>query len=315
MIKSFLKIRSIQIFRSIKDIGIFRILFLIILLFALGFILFKITSDVKNCYYISIILAIIIFLFHLKRKDRIFIKINFNNYKLLHLIEYLFYSLPFIIFFIIHLNWLPVLIIILLISIISQFDLEIKLKSKNYKILRLIPDRNFEMKSGIRKVLYLILIIWSIGFLTSPFIGSVPVSIFILGIISFVFYNECEPYQMIIAYELKVSKFLFYKIKSQVIFFSIISFPLILLFFIFHHDVWYIPVLEYFIFLSIHIYQLLTKYAFYEPNEKPSAAQIFEILGILSLLIPLFLPLIWIMSVRFYFKSKEKLNIYLNDYY
>jgi hypothetical protein len=58
----------------------------------------------------------------------------------------------------------------------------------------------------------------------------------------------------------------------------------------------------------------MTKYAFYEPNIKSPAAQIYVALGALGGIIPVFLPVVWLMTILFYSKSVNKLNFFLNDY-
>ncbi|MDR2011006.1 MAG: hypothetical protein LBQ22_11075 [Bacteroidales bacterium] len=314
MIKSFLKIRFVQIYRSIKEIGSFRIIFLAVLFFLGIYALYTYCNDYKNSFYITAGFIVIITLLHISREDSLFLKVSCDNYKQIYFTEYLLYSTPLILCLLINKQWIQFLIIPLALSIIVNLEFKFKPQNKNYKILKLIPDRLFEWKSGVRRYLYVIIIIWIAGFIGSFFIATVPVTIFIFGIIPVAFYSMCEPYQMIIIYEMKASRFLFTKIKYNLIAFSILVLPLITMFIIFHTDVWYIVIAEYIIFLSVHTYQILTKYAFYEPNEKYSAAQIFEILGILGLLIPLFLPLVWLLSIYFYFKSKERLKIYLNDY-
>jgi hypothetical protein len=166
----------------------------------------------------------------------------------------------------------------------------------------------------VRQALFILLPLWIIGLFTSFFIGSVPIVLFILGVIPFSFYEKGEPYQMILAYEMGPTQFLFRKIKMQISLFSLLSLPLIAAFLIFHRETWYIPIIEYFIFISLYIYLILTKYAFYEPNRKSPPAQVFGAIGAFSGIIPVFLPLVWLLSIRFFFKSKENLNVYLNDY-
>ena len=73
--------------------------------------------------------------------------------------------------------------------------------------------------------------------------------IFIIGISMFSFYEKCEPYQMIIVFEKNSKDFLLYKIKRQTVLFSILIIPLIFLFLFFHLDKWYIPIVEYFVFI------------------------------------------------------------------
>lgn len=314
MLIQYFKIRLLQISRGVKDIGIFRILFLFFIAIFLVLTIFKLSEDSEKSYYISTIFIFIILTFHINRQDKLFLKTNINNYKLLFFIEYILLSFPIIICFTINSQLIQLLILIFSLIILSQLDLNIKLKNKNFKILKLIPDNCFEWKSGIRKLILFILPLWIIGILCSFFVATIPVIIFILGILPLSFYAICEPYQMIILFEKKSSNFLITKIKLQLLLFTCITTPLIILFILFHNDLWYIVVAEYLIFISIHIYQILAKYAFYESNEKSSPAQIFEAIAILGIFIPLFIPLIWLLSIRFYIKAKNKLNIYLNDF-
>jgi len=217
-------------------------------------------------------------------------------------------------FLIFHLQGNPLLLLASIIFLIIHLDYKTKKRSQNFRLLQLIPSSSFEWKAGIRQTLFILIPIWVIGLFTSFFIGSVPIVLFLLGIMSFSYYEKGEPYQMIIAYEMGTIQFLLHKIKMQISLFSILSLPLIVAFLVFHPETWYIPIIEYFIFISISIYLILTKYAFYEPNTKSMSAQIFGAIGALGGIIPIFLPLVWIMSIRFFFKSKENLNFYLNDF-
>ena len=123
--------------------------------------------------------------------------------------------------------------------LIVHLDLKKKLSNRNTWLQQSIPSECFEWKGGVRQTLFILIPFWVIGLCTSFFIGSVPITLFILGIIPF---------------------------------------------------------------------------SFYEPNSKSPSVQIFSALGITCGIIPLLLPVIWLLSIRFYFKSKENLNIYLNDY-
>ncbi len=284
------------------------------LLAFLAFTMFMGTSNIPEVYYVSEIYLLIIVFIQIKRQDKIFLKSHFNNYNLIYFIEYLLLSIPIIVCLIFHYQWMIVAVFLFAISLIVNIDFKPKHRSLNTKIQQLIPNDCFEWKAGVRKTLFVIIIFWVIGLGTSFYIGSVPIVILILGIIPLNFYEKGEPYQMIIAYKMNTSKFLFYKIKMQIMLFSILSIPLIVGFIIFHSENWYIPVAEYFIIISLQIYVILTKYAFYEPNSKSSVSSIFGIIGVLGLFIPIFIPIVWLLSLIFYFKSYENLNLYLNDY-
>jgi hypothetical protein len=184
----------------------------------------------------------------------------------------------------------------------------------NTALQRLIPSDCFEWKAGIRKLLIFIVPIWLIGLCYSFFVGSVPLVLFILGILPSGFYSTGESLPMLLVFEMKASKLVVYKIKMQIILFSIISAPIILSFLVFHSDLWYLPLIEYILLISLHIYIILAKYAFYQPNQKTPTANVFNSIGAMAILIPFLIPVIWILSIWFYLKSIENLNLYLNDY-
>lgn len=314
MIEALIKIRFKQLYRGIIGIGMIRMIFLIGLLGFVIIFLFIQSSMIPNAYYITIVNLLIVTLVQIRRQDKIFLKSHFVNYKLIYFAEYILLIIPIIFCLLYHSQWILAVSVIFEIGAIVNFDFKLTQRSLNTKIQQFISYDCFEWKAGIRKTLFSIIILWIIGLGTSFFIGSVPIVIFIFGIIPLSFYEKGEPYQMILAYKMSTNKFLFYKVKLQIVLFSILTIPLMVVFLIFHFEMWYIPVVEYFLFISLHVYFILTKYAFYEPNSKSDAAQLFGAFGAIGTIIAVFIPIVWLLSIRFYFKSREKLNFYLNDY-
>ena len=314
MIEAFVKIRLKQFFRGLIGIGLVRIIFLIGLLGFMVFLLFLGTSKSPDSFYVTGITALILLMVQTKRQDKSFLKTNFENYRLIYFVEYVILASIVIAFQIFHFQWIPLLVLLSAIYLIIHLDLKTRQRNLNTRFQRLIPSECFEWKGGVRQSLFVIIPLWIIGFCTSFFIGSVPIVLFILGVIPFSFYEKGEPYQMILAYEMGTSQFLFHKIKMQISLFSILALPLIAAFLVFHFERLYIPIIEYFIFVSLYIYLILTKYAFYESNRKSPSAQVFGAIGALGGIVPVFLPVIWLLSIRLFFKSKENLNFYLNDY-
>lgn len=314
MIEALIKIRFKQLYRGIIGIGLIRMIFLIGLLGFVATFMFIHLSKIPNAYYITVVYLLIVTLIHIRRQDKLFLKSHFVNYKLIYLAEYFLIIIPVLFCLVYHFQWILAVSVLVGIGVIVNYDFKPIPRSLNTKIQQFIPHDCFEWKAGIRKTLFLIIVIWIIGLGTSFFIGSVPIVIFIFGIIPLSFYEKGEPYQMILAYEMSTNKFLFYKVKLQIILFSILTIPLMVVFLIFHFEMWYIPVVEYFLFISLHVYFILTKYAFYEPNSKSAAAQLFGSFGAIGTIIAVFIPIVWLLSIWFYFKSREKLNFYLNDY-
>ena len=271
MIKPIISIRRKQLVRALNGVGLFRVVFLLILLCAILYGVFMQLHDIVISNYIFAGFISLIVAIHLRRADKDFLKTYFEKYKLIYFVEYFILSLPLIVCLVYYQHWLQTVVWLIALAFAVNVEFEIKQRSLNTKIQRLIPSNCFEWKSGVRKSLFVIIILWVIGIAFSFFVGSIPIVIFLI-------------------------------------------LPLILIFLVFHYEYWYIPILEYFILIFVHIFTILTKYAFYEPDQKSSAAQVFSIIGMLSIIFFVMIPIVWILSIYLYFKSKEKLNFYLNDY-
>jgi len=314
MIRAYVIIRLKQIYRAINGLGLIRIIFLIGLLSLFVFGLFKKTTETPNSLYAAGLYLIIIIMIQLKRPDKLFLQIHFSIYKRIFFVEYLLLMIPWLVCLTYHNQWITVALIIILTLLVVNVDFKTRQISFNTSIQRLVPSDCFEWKCGLRKSLFFIVPLWLIGLGTSFFVISVPFVIFVLGILPWSFYEKGEPIQMILAYERSTKRFLMHKIKMQLTLFTIISIPLIIAFLLFHPDIWYIPIVEFFLFATSHIYVILTKYAFYQPNNISNGVQAFGTIGVMGMIIPVFIPVIWLLSIRFYFKSKENLSFYLNDY-
>jgi hypothetical protein len=315
MIQAIIKIRLKQIQRATRGLGLGRFIFLS---FFMGFIvlglLFIETSKAPNSYYTTGIYSTLLILIQINRKDKRFLRIHFNNFKWILFMEYLLLIIPLLICLIFHGQLLSIILVAILIFLIINIKYNPRRKTLNTAIQRLIPADCFEWKSGVRKTLFIIIFLWVIGMGTSFFIGSVPIIIFILGIFPLIFNGKDEPLQMILAFEMGTNRFLKHKIITQLFLFTILSFPLILSFLIFHDEFWYIPITQYVVLIFVHLYFILTKYAFYKPNQTSSPSQAFSSIGGLSILFIFLIPLVWVLSIYFYFKSRKILNFYLNDY-
>jgi hypothetical protein len=187
-------------------------------------------------------------------------------------------------------------------------------KTLNTSLQRLIPDDMYEWKSGIRKYFYLIHVFWISGIGASFFVAGIPVSIFMLGLIISAFYEKNESWQILISFEKNPEALLLYKIRNHIFLFLIATLPLALIFMIIHFEYWYIPVIELVMFLSIHIYAIILKYAYYSHNRE-SGNTAFLIVGTLLGLIPVTTPVLWILSIFLFYKARFNLNNYLHDYY
>jgi len=314
MIKSILLLRTKQAYRALKNAGLGRsIILLSVVAFGAFWVYKQIPTEPNEFYVVGGMLATLLFI-QLKRKDQKFLKTHFYNFKIILGIEYLILSTPVIVSLAIHCHWYLILYLILGITAVVNVSLKLREQSINTKLQELIPYAAFEWKAGVRKSLFFIIAVWVVSIVTAFFPGSIPIAIFVLGVIIFSFLDKSEPLPMLLSYELSPRRLLYLKIKLQVILFSILTAPLLILFFVFHPDIWYIPAAEFIIFVSLQVYVVLVKYAFYKPNESLGAAQVFTTIGVIGIFMPFFIPLMWILSVHFFIKSQKNLKPYLDDF-
>lgn len=314
MFTALLNIRTKQIYRSFIGIGLFRTLFLVVLITFGGFALFMSSSDKLTARLIAAGVLLQIMLVHTKRRDKSFLQSHFVNAKQLMLAEYALLAIPFIGCFAFHEQWFAIAELLLGLPIIVNVNTRAKYSNLNTALQKRIPDDAFEWKGGIRKHFFIIIPVWVTAACCSFFIGSVPIAIFVLGFLTLSFFEESESTQILMSPELSAQKLLKLKIRRQIQLFSVMTIPLIGLFFLFHIGHWYVPVIEYFVFCCLHLYTIVTKYAFYEPNAKSPAAQFLTAIGAVGGIIPVFLPIVWLLSIHFYIKSISNLNRFLNDY-
>jgi len=278
MITGILDIRIKQAYRMFSDIGIFRTVFLVgfVALFFIS-LFFSIKDNTKEELVMGIFLLSILFL-HLKRKDKEFIEIYAPKPHPVFLTEYAILSIPLILSLFSKYLWGFVIVYLFILTLIPLLKITPKKSSLNTVFQKWIPDENFEWKAGTRKYLLLFMVLWPVGFLTSFF------------------------------------TFLKKKVKSQLLSFSVLVLPLVLSFIIFHPRFYYIPVLEYVLFVILIIYTLLLKYAFYQPDKESGAIKVYSWIGAFCLFIPVFIPVILILSVKFLFQASNRLNFYLHDF-
>ncbi len=100
--KIYFKIRSLQVFRLLKELGIFRLLFLCGAL-GLGF-LFLLDFFTENPTIVALFSIGVVLLIHLKRGDYFFIISNFRNSIVIFFVEYLLLSLPILLIMLYHFN-------------------------------------------------------------------------------------------------------------------------------------------------------------------------------------------------------------------
>lgn len=314
MISEILKIRIKQIGRIINDIGLLRFLVIAFFLGTVIFLAYMATNNPDGSIIISLVSLASLFYLHIKRSDALFLKSHVEHYILLQVIEYMALSLPVLAGLAIHGQLILLTAFTAAVIMMIFFTRPFRRRTVNTFIQKYILSGAYEWKSGIRKSVYWLMLLWIVAFSTSFWLGSVPVAIVIFGLVTLGFMDKNEPLPYVLAFEKPPLQFLSAKMKIHLLLFTLPLIPLIIIFLIFHAVYWYLAILTYLLLAFIHAYAILCKYSFYVPNTR-SGGQPFNMLGFAGVLLPFLLPLVIVLTIRFYFRSIDNLKQYLHDYH
>jgi hypothetical protein len=303
-------------FRILKLLGIVRIAIIAALLTASITVVYKLLATGKYDFQIAAAVVLFIFLIHIRRRDRTFLKINFQNYRLFLAMEYFVLLLPVFVCILLTSRWLILPIIILCVPLISFIDVNIRFgrKTHNTRLQSLIPDEMYEWKAGVRQNLVLLITVYIAGVCLSWLVAAVPVAMCIIGLIISEFTVSDEPWTMLLAPERPPEKLIFSKLWRHCALYSLVNLPLMAVFLIFHPDLWHIPLILFGIFISIHIYLITARLAFYEADRNGKVNALLAIFGFLAGLTVILIPLLLLFSAYFIRKASINLKPLLDDY-
>jgi hypothetical protein len=256
-----------------------------------------------------------IFSIHSGRKDKNFLKMVADKPLQIFIAEYFLLSFPFILLISFTKQWYLAAFTLPFCILIPLLNFSFSKKKLNLVRIPFIPDSAFEWKSGLRTAYVYFILSWIIGAGLSFLVGAVPVAIIILNLIVASFYMEGEPKLLLEVFERSASRFLWFKIKQALIFFWIITLPLVLLFLVFHLQYWYIIAYIVFSATLLLVFSVLQKYAFYEENvnatTRNSLLLFFAFLAFYVPFLIFLLPVMFMLAFRFYKKSLQNLSAHL----
>jgi hypothetical protein len=311
MIRQILKIRIKQAYRNISTVGLFRIAIIVIIFLLFSAFIFRQLQQNPNGLITILLLIVAIFFIHIKRKDKNLLFTIYKKTQLIYLAEYFTFTTPFLIILLIAKRYDLILYQLIGVSLIPflKTSLSDKKLNLNNKLLEKIPYNCFEIKSGIRSNFYFLISINITGLIFGFWVATAPIIILINTLVFSGFYQICEPRNVIEINKQKPDKFILEKITSNLIIFATIQLPTTILFLLFNYQYFAIVFIVFGISILLIILSILLKYALYSPNANLSGNSI--ILGIAIVL----LPILFLMLPVYYFKAKNNLKHYLDDYY
>ena len=303
--KEYFEIQYKMINRTFKDAGINPMIAssLITLLFVGMSVYLFYKTEYATYIYLILALTLISKLSDMKRTE--FLKICFDDFllKKIRIIENLALGLPFIAFLFYKNQFVFALILLISTIILAIVGFKTKL---NFTIWTPFSKRPFEFTNGFRNTFYLFIIAYALTYI------AISVKNFNLGIFAILlvfattlhYYSKPENEYFVWIYNQKPNAFLIGKIKTALLYSTMLVLPIVIMLSIFFYP--QIGIILIFIIVGwvFHIYIIVAKYASF-PNEMNIVQGIFIALSIM-------LPPLLLISIPYFFKkSVNRLNNYL----
>ena len=262
-------------------------------------------TEFANYIYGLFALSLVSKLSEPKRND--FLKSIFNKskYKKLRILENIIYCLPFTLYLIYQKQFVFSAMLILCVIIIMLFNF-----STNFNVTIPTPfsKKPFEFTVGFRKTFYVFPIAYFLAYISIS-VGNFNLGVFsmlLIGLTCFSYYSKIENDYFVWNYNLSSKEFLIEKTKTCLIFFTLLSLPIIIALSISFFEE--IDILIVFILLC---YAYLTTIIFAKYSSFPNEINMSQ--GILIAISFMFPPILLIFIPLFYSQSVKKLNTVLND--
>ena len=331
MITTFIKIRLLQFFRLLKGIGLLRIIIVLLILWFTTYMVFHFLILPENTVKSLIAIGLFLLSLQVSRNDKHFIKTTIKNPYSIYLGEYLLLILPFLVIWIVYSNWIGVGLLILIILLIPLISINLKLRylgsvikfliypfnsnlNSKFKVrLPFISISSFEWISGIRRNLILLIPVYLfiLAFSFKPnvaVVGLIFLSILISG-----FYYYGEPREFVELFAKNPRDFILRKILINLKQLIILFAPILIIAIIFQTHTWYYLIGAIIISFLIQVLTIIFKYGLFEENANLNRNSIIVFLNILFVIMPMFLPVPIIMSIKYYKKARENLKEYYHD--
>lgn len=262
-------------------------------------------TEFANYIYGLFALSLISKLSEPKRND--FLKSIFNKgkYKKLRILENIIYCLPFTLYLTYQKQFVFSAILNLCVIIIMLFNFSTNL---NVTIPTPFSKKPFEFTVGFRKTFYVFPIAYFLTYISIS-IGNFNLGVFsmlLIALTCFSYYSKIENEYFVWNYNLSSKEFLIEKTKTCLIFFTLLSLPIIIAL-----SISFFIEIDILIVFLLLCYAYLTTIIFAKYSSFPDEMNMSQ--GILIAISFMFPPILLIFIPLFYSQSIKKLNTILND--
>lgn len=304
-----LSIRFKQFARILEEIGVIYVILLLVVLFPLSMGVLDQLAAIPPIWTAGIMSAILLSI-HLNRTDKDFVQLILHRPYMMYLLEYVVLAFPVWIWLMYLGNWLAVGILFLAVLVVGAIPLTIRLRRRQSPLLRFPASftKHYEWVNGLRKSTYLMLPLYIVGLALSGYTATIPIVLFLLGLMTTDFYMDCEPRIFLELYDGNARSFLRKKIRDHLIIFWLCALPLVALFLVFHYSYWYILLVVIFVVSVFPVLSITLKYASYQPNIRLTQNSFTLGLMVAFLCVPFTQPVPLVMTVIYYRRAVKNLN-------
>lgn len=331
MITAVFKVRLAQFIRILNELGLFRVIILTVMLWLVSFFIYHFITPSENTIISLIIIGLLLLSLHASRVDKTFLKSIIKQPYQIYLSEYLVLTLPVLVIWIIHNNWMGVglLMLVALIIPLIFFNVQFKyagsiigflinpfnlnLNSKFRTRLPFIPGSSFEWIGGIRRnilvLLPLYLVILTFSF--KPYVAVV--GLVFLSLVISGFYFQGESREFVAFYAKNPGEFLLKKIYTNVRQLFVVFAPILVFALIFQLSTWRFLLGALIVSVLIQVITIIFKYGLFEENANLNRNSIIVFTNIIFVIVPFFWPVPIIMGIIYYKKALKNLKPYFDD--
>ena len=288
-IATIIHIRSMQIWRILKDIGLlYGLLVSPLLLVALLRVLEWVKEDPGPL--LGLVVIGLLLTTHFSRKDAAFLKgLNISGFQI-YSVEYSLVVFPLSLLLLLVIgDWLNPLIMqlgALAVALVPQWT-QRKSQYRMANNLQWIPLEAFEWRSGLRPYRWWLLLLLPLALVMSYlYIGTVLVIVLIMSLWVTSFYNDLEGKELL---ETIRFRFAFFpkKLQLQALVFHSLLFPFYLIYAWQHWTYWYLLPVAIFLAQLFMVFSLYYKYANYAPGRRRVDNQMLISILFISMVTPL----------------------------
>lgn len=312
--KVLLSLRAKQAYRMLQSVGI---ILLLVGLPILAIMFLSLVDRSSDGYVLSILFGLSLMSIHNFRGDRDhLLQLGFRS-KIVFAMEYSIIALilGLAAFFLVG-NWQNLVVMMgtaVVVSFLPKFKIT-RLEKFFFFPVSWMPIKDFECRTGMRRLGWLILLMSFIGAgmsYVSP-IGPI-LSVIIISMATASWYNFCEPMAMF-----KVEKgsfsFLIWKLTSLYKYLLMFYLPSIILFLIYHLELWYLLLVAVLFGMLINSFAIFYKYAAYHPSRQNTHSEMAVGIFSFSSLVPFFAPVCIFYMIVYARRAFQNVNsIYATD--